>query len=265
MSSQELVEYQMDALHDNNDSNDGIMVAYRLASPDNKRQTGPLESFTKMLKGAQYHHLLNSRDWNFIENSETRSPDDLKYSVLVYVISKVDGKRYIYRFELSRQYDFQNNKPLYDKFHKINLYLYWRTNSVIKVQNGGNDIEPFNGNSNVNSNGNSNLNIYGEPLRVCGLNPMTGYYRDGKCSTDASDHGTHTVCAKVTNKFLNFTKNKGNDLSSSRGSFPGLKDGDNWCLCAMRYKEALDNNIKMSVDKKATHRKTLDYLDINQL
>lgn len=259
MSAEEIVAIQMDALQNNkkNKHNDGIKLAYRLASPANKRQTGPLDSFTKMIQGSVYHHLLNCLKWNFVKGSETRTPDDLQYSVLVYVKSSVDDKRYIYRFSLSRQYDFQHDQPLYDEFHKTKLYLYWRTDSVNLVKKGGSLLENF------TSRG--DLNIYDQPLTTCSLDPMTGWRRDGKCSTDSADHGTHTVCATLNQKFLDFTKSKGNDLSSQRGSFPGLKPGDKWCLCAMRYKEAYDAGIKLPVDRRATGKKTLDYVDKHQL
>ena len=81
------------------------------------------------------------------------------------------------------------------------------------------------------------------------------------------DHGTHTVCAKVNNKFLNYTKSKGNDLSTKNDeyNFPGLKDGDNWCLCALRWKEAMNDGKAPSLNLKATNKKTLEYIDLDTL
>ena len=79
------------------------------------------------------------------------------------------------------------------------------------------------------------------------------------------DEGTHTVCARVNDKFLDYTKSKGNDLSTPRDSFPGLKDGDKWCLCALRWKEALDAGKAPSIDLNATNKKTLEYIDLNKL
>jgi len=110
-----------------------------------------------------------------------------------------------------------------------------------------------------------NFNVYNENLQICGTNPMTGFYRDGYCNTGSDDLGTHTVCATMTDEFLNFTKSKGNDLSTPRGSFPGLKSGDNWCLCALRWKQAYENNIAPPVNLEATHQKTLDYVNLINL
>jgi uncharacterized protein (DUF2237 family) len=85
-----------------------------------------------------------------------------------------------------------------------------------------------------------NKNVLGTNLAPCstGKQKTTGYYRDGYCSTGPTDTGTHVVCARVDNNFLEFTKSKGNDLITPQGSFPGLVAGDNWCLCALRWKEA---------------------------
>lgn len=84
------------------------------------------------------------------------------------------------------------------------------------------------------------VNVLGSPLAACCTDPMTGYYRDGFCNTGASDVGTHVVCAVMTEEFLAFTRSRGNDLStpSSAYRFPGLKPGDGWCLCALRWREA---------------------------
>ena len=112
----------------------------------------------------------------------------------------------------------------------------------------------------------SDLNILNEPLKVCSRNPMTGYFRDGYCKTDESDSGTHTVCAKVDKEFLKFTKSMGNDLSTPTKSFPGLKSGDRWCLCAKRWEEANENGVAPKVIKNATNKKTFDIIGdvINQ-
>ena len=111
----------------------------------------------------------------------------------------------------------------------------------------------------------NNLNIYNKDLQICGTNPMTGYYRDGYCNTGSDDLGTHTVCSTMTDEFLNFTKSKGNDLSTPRGSFPGLKSGDNWCLCALRWKQAHEQNVSPPVILEASHQKTLEYVNFNDL
>jgi len=108
-------------------------------------------------------------------------------------------------------------------------------------------------------------NVYDEPLQVCSINPMTGWKRDGKCSTHDDDSGTHTVCARVNDEFLDYTKSKGNDLSTPRDSFPGLKNGDNWCLCALRWKQALDAGKAPPIDLESTNKKTLEYIDTDTL
>ena len=80
--------------------------------------------------------------------------------------------------------------------------------------------------------------LTGTPLEICSTDPMTGYYRDGRCKNYPDDAGTHVVCAKLTDDFLQYTKSKGNNLSTPRPGFPGLKAGQNWCLCASRWEEA---------------------------
>jgi len=110
-------------------------------------------------------------------------------------------------------------------------------------------------------------NIFGEPLKPCCNNPKTGFYRDGNCRTDEFDHGTHTVCVIVTEEFLSFSKSRGNDLSTPRPEyqFPGLKPGDKWCLCALRWKEAFEAGFAPKVELEATDEKTLDYINMNDL
>lgn len=108
-------------------------------------------------------------------------------------------------------------------------------------------------------------NIYDKPLQVCSTEPMTGYHRSGYCFTDDMDQGTHTVCAKVNDEFLEYTKSKGNDLSTPNEYFPGLKDGDNWCLCALRWKQALDAGVAPPLNLESTNKKTLEYVDLDTL
>tara|TARA_B100002019_G_scaffold293465_1_gene321262 strand:+ start:464 stop:910 length:447 start_codon:yes stop_codon:yes gene_type:complete len=112
---------------------------------------------------------------------------------------------------------------------------------------------------------NQQLNVYDEPLQVCSTDPMTGWKRDGTCSTHEDDSGTHTVCAKVNNEFLNYTKSMGNDLSTPNEYFPGLKDGDHWCLCALRWKEAMNSGKAPLLNLEATNKKTLEYINLNTL
>jgi uncharacterized protein (DUF2237 family) len=96
---------------------------------------------------------------------------------------------------------------------------------------------------------------------------MTGFFRTGCCDTDNSDLGMHTVCVIISDEFLLFSKSKGNDLSTSvpEFGFKGLKGGDKWCLCALRWKEALMNNIAPKVILEATNEKTLDVIKIEDL
>lgn len=104
-------------------------------------------------------------------------------------------------------------------------------------------------------------NVYGDPLKTCCTSPMTGFYRNGKCQTGTDDRGTHITCAILTQEFLDFTKNKGNDLSTPNlaYNFPGLKAGDKWCLCILRWKEAHEAGFAPKLDLKATNIKALDY------
>ncbi|MBD0299821.1 MAG: DUF2237 domain-containing protein [Microcoleus sp. T3-bin5] len=110
-------------------------------------------------------------------------------------------------------------------------------------------------------------NVVGGKLETCCTSPMTGYYRDGKCNTGGGDFGAHTVCAQLTEEFLQFTKSKGNDLSTPvpEFNFPGLKPGDCWCLCASRWKEAMDAGVAPPVVLAATHALTLEYVSLDEL
>ena len=111
------------------------------------------------------------------------------------------------------------------------------------------------------------LNVFGQPLLLCCNEPKTGFYRDGFCNTGSNDVGTHVICAEMTAEFLSFTKSKGNDLSTPNPfyDFPGLKPGDFWCLCAIRWKEAYDADAAPKVKLECTHEKALDFVTIEQL
>jgi uncharacterized protein len=111
------------------------------------------------------------------------------------------------------------------------------------------------------------LNVLGTPLVACSYDPLTGYYRDGCCNTDHNDHGSHVVCAKVTQAFLDFSVSRGNDLVTPRPEFrfAGLKAGDRWCLCARRWLEAFEAGVAPPVVLAATHRKALEIVTIEQL
>lgn len=110
-------------------------------------------------------------------------------------------------------------------------------------------------------------NVLGGELEICCTSPMTGFYRDGKCNTGAGDLGAHVVCAQVTEEFLTFTKSRGNDLSTPAPmfNFPGLKPGDRWCLCALRWKEAMDAGVAPPVVLSATHASALEYVSLTEL
>jgi uncharacterized protein (DUF2237 family) len=110
-------------------------------------------------------------------------------------------------------------------------------------------------------------NIFGENLKCCCKKPLTGFYRDGFCRTNAEDNGKHVVCAIVTAEFLQFSKSRGNDLSTPRPeySFPGLQPGDKWCLCALRWKEAFEAGFAPKVVLEATDERALNYIAINDL
>jgi len=111
------------------------------------------------------------------------------------------------------------------------------------------------------------LNILGGPLQVCGLDPKTGYFRDGHCRTRADDSGLHVVCAQVDDPFLAYSHGRGNDLITPQPAygFPGLKAGDRWCLCATRWLEALDAGVAPKVFAQATHARALDVIELDQL
>ena len=110
-------------------------------------------------------------------------------------------------------------------------------------------------------------NVLGTELQTCSTDPMTGFYRDGCCNTGGGDVGIHTVCVVMTAEFLEFSKNAGNDLSTPNPmyGFPGLKPGDQWCLCAPRWKEAFEAGTAPKVVLEATHMSTVEFIDLEHL
>jgi uncharacterized protein (DUF2237 family) len=110
-------------------------------------------------------------------------------------------------------------------------------------------------------------NVFGEPIEPCSKDPVTGWYRDGCCNTGKADYGVHTVCAKVTDKFLKWSKKVGNDLTTPHPEFgfPGLKDGDGWCVCASWYSRAVEAGKGCPIYLKRTHEKTLKLMPIDTL
>jgi uncharacterized protein len=234
MNARDIIRLQMNALQ-NNKNESGIRLAFRYASSENKRSTGPYSKFKRMVKNKNYKHLLNCKSWRFIPRT-IRKKGDEEYSVIVEVLSSHDIKKYRYRFTMSRQLKT----------------LFWRTDSVILETYENLDECP------VSS---SNKNILGTELQQCSTEPLTGYYRDGYCITGKEDTGTHTVCAEMTEEFLEFTKGKGNDLSTPTWSFPGLKPGHRWCLCALRWEEAKKHGKHPKIIPESTNSKTHDHID----
>ncbi len=110
-------------------------------------------------------------------------------------------------------------------------------------------------------------NVLGGELEICGTDPMTGFFRDGCCSTGTGDYGVHTVCSICTDEFLTYSRRVGNDLSTPRPEFqfPGLKAGDRWCLCAPRWQEAFEAGCAPQVVLAATHEAALEHVNLSDL
>ncbi|WP_299614897.1 DUF2237 domain-containing protein [uncultured Tateyamaria sp.] len=111
------------------------------------------------------------------------------------------------------------------------------------------------------------VNVLGTDLQVCGMDPVTGFFRDGHCNTCDADQGSHTVCAVMTAEFLAYSKYVGNDLSTPRPEyrFAGLKPGDSWCLCASRFLQAHDEGCAPKVNLQATHKRALEIVPLDVL
>jgi uncharacterized protein (DUF2237 family) len=111
------------------------------------------------------------------------------------------------------------------------------------------------------------VNVLDEPLQTCGENPVTGFFRDGKCNTCNEDVGSHTVCIEATQEFLEYSRFKGNDLSTPipEFGFAGLKAGDTWCLCAARWLEAYKDNMAPRVHLLRTHKRALEVVPFELL
>jgi len=110
-------------------------------------------------------------------------------------------------------------------------------------------------------------NVLGTPLEDCSHDPLTGFFRDGCCRTGFGDQGVHVVCARVTAEFLEYSRSVGNDLSTPRPEyrFPGLKPGDQWCLCASRWAQALRAGVAPPVVLEATHASALEFASLDEL
>lgn len=113
----------------------------------------------------------------------------------------------------------------------------------------------------------ASMNVFGEVLQGCSDEPRTGFFRDGCCNTSDADAGSHTVCVQLTQDFLEFSRFRGNDLSTPRPEFqfPGLKPGDRWCLCAARWLEAHRHGMAPRVLLKGTHSRALEIVPIELL
>lgn len=111
------------------------------------------------------------------------------------------------------------------------------------------------------------LNVLGTVLEECGFDPVTGFLRDGNCSTGPQDTGSHTVCAVVDEDFLEYSLSAGNDLVTPMPEygFPGLKPGDRWCLCASRWKQAYEAGCAPPVLLRATHKRALELVELDVL
>ena len=111
------------------------------------------------------------------------------------------------------------------------------------------------------------FNVLGTPLRPCSAHPKTGWFRDGCCNTDDSDVGSHTVCCRVTQEFLEFLRGAGNDLitPAPQLGFPGLRPGDQWCVCAESWRQAFDADKACPVLLESTHRRALEVVELEQL
>ena len=110
-------------------------------------------------------------------------------------------------------------------------------------------------------------NVLGSKLETCGRSPLTGFHRNGKCETGSEDYGLHVVCARMTEEFLAFSRAHGNDLGTPNPAlgFPGLEPGDRWCLCAARWKEAMQAGVAPPVVLEATHMSTLEFVSLEEL
>ena len=111
------------------------------------------------------------------------------------------------------------------------------------------------------------LNVFDEPLLQCSEEPVTGYFRDGCCNTSDADFGSHTVCVKITQDFLEYSRFRGNDLSTPIPDFgfPGLEPGDRWCLCASRWLEAYEQGMAPKVHLTRTHKRALEIVELEKL
>ena len=119
----------------------------------------------------------------------------------------------------------------------------------------------------INTNVSMELNVFGDQLEVCSCNPQTGWFRDGLCRSDLNDRGNHIICCVMDDNFLNYSKSQGNDLITPIPlySFPGLKNGDHWCICLDRWKQAYVDGLAPLVKLESTNIKVLSSISLNEL
>ena len=148
-------------------------------------------------------------------------------------------------------------------FLMISKLVYAQNKPVVKE----NCVIVTNKNPKIKPMESSQKNILGTDLKLASIDPITGFFRTGFCATDQNDRGVHVVAAVLTDEFLKYSLSKGNDLISPypASGFPGLKAGNVWCLCAMRWKEALEAGVAPPVILEATNIKALEYVTLKEL
>jgi uncharacterized protein len=158
-------------------------------------------------------------------------------------------------------------KSMTKPFQIVFLIFTFVTFAQNKSQTKENCVIVTNKNSKVKPMETTQKNVLGTDLQLASKDPMTGFFRTGFCATDANDRGVHVVAAVVTDEFLKYSLSQGNDLISAYPSsgFPGLKAGNVWCLCALRWKESLKAGVAPPVILKATNIKALEYVTIEEL
>jgi len=195
---------------------------------------------------------------------------------LAYKICEKCHKKFTWRKKWSRDWDHvkycsqrcKNSKNTKISITRINNWLIFLTINLALLFYSQNSYSNSQMTKILNQDFDKNVkNILGTKLEACCFNPLTGYFRDGYCHTNQQDRGTHIICAQVTDEFLNFSKSRGNDLITPalNYNFTGLKAGDFWCLCILRWLEALDAGVAPPIKLESTHHKALEYVDLKTL
>lgn len=221
--------------------------AYRYFSRSYRTRLGDYQGFKHKYDHDRFWEIMNSYpSWdvitiNLVDDTKTQAIYKLRYLGKDKML-----KTMFVQFSLSQQYNYAKNKPLYDRWTKNYLYGYWRIDDIQRLTKQKKE--------HFTDSRDHQTNLFGKPLHTCSTDPLTGWSRSGKCEYHPNDGGVHTVCARMTQDFLDYTKRRGNDLSTPRGSFPGLKPNDKWCLCEQRWKQAKQAKKHPPVIKRATHR-----------